>query len=96
MSFPAGCTGSWPSGRPVVVAADPESETAQVVERVGCGIVIPPSRPELLAEVIRDAYEGRYDLDGMGARGRGYVTEDADTRVALGRYREVLRELVEA
>jgi glycosyltransferase involved in cell wall biosynthesis len=83
-------------GRPVVVAADPESETAQVVERVGCGIVIPPSRPELLAEVIRDAYEGRYDLEGMGARGREYVTEDADTRVALGRYREVLRELVEA
>jgi hypothetical protein len=30
----------------------------------------------------------------MGARGRAYVTEDADTRVALGRYRDVLRELV--
>src|SRR5690242_14887946 len=28
-------------GRPVIAAADPESETAQVVERVGCGIVIP-------------------------------------------------------
>ena len=69
-SSPAGCTGSWPPGRPVVVAADAESETAQVVERVGCGIVIPPSRPELLAEVIRDAHEGRYDLDAMGARGR--------------------------
>ena len=29
----------------------------------------------------------------MGARGRAYVEEDADTRVALGRYRTVLREL---
>jgi glycosyltransferase involved in cell wall biosynthesis len=93
---PSRLYGIMAAGRPVVVAADPESETAQVVERVGCGIVIPPSRPELLAEVIRDAYEGRYDLDGMGARGRAYVTEDADTRVAVGRYREVLRELVEA
>ncbi len=91
---PSRLYGIMAAGRPVVVAADPESETAQVVERVGCGIVVPPSRPELLAEVIRDAYEGRYDLDAMGARGREYVTEDADTRVALGRYRQVLRELV--
>lgn len=91
---PSRLYGIMAAGRPIVVAADPESETAQVVERVGCGIVIPPSRPELLAEVIRDAYEGRYDLDAMGALGRAYVTEDADTRVALGRYRAVLRELV--
>jgi glycosyltransferase involved in cell wall biosynthesis len=91
---PSRLYGIMAAGRPVVVAADAESETAQVVERVGCGIVIPPSRPELLAEVIRDAYEGRYDLDAMGARGREYVREDADTRVALGRYRQVLRELV--
>jgi len=91
---PSRLYGIMAAGRPVVVAADAESETAQVVERVGCGIVIPPSRPELLAEVIRDAYEGRYDLDEMGARGRAYVTEDADTSVALGRYRKVLRELV--
>jgi putative colanic acid biosynthesis glycosyltransferase WcaI len=91
---PSRLYGIMAAGRPVVAAADRESETAQVVERVGCGIVVPPSRPELLAEVIRDAYEGRYDLDAMGARGRTYVTEDADTRVALGRYRQVLRELV--
>jgi colanic acid biosynthesis glycosyl transferase WcaI len=91
---PSRLYGIMAAGRPVVVAADAESETAQVVERVGCGIVIPPSRPELLAEVIRDAYEGRYDLDELGARGRAYVTEDADTRVAVGRYRELLREMV--
>jgi colanic acid biosynthesis glycosyl transferase WcaI len=91
---PSRLYGIMAAGRPVVVAADPESETAQVVERVGCGIVIPPSRPELLAEVIRDAYEGRYDLDAMGMRGREYAMADADTRVALGRYRELLRELV--
>src|SRR5437870_714570 len=44
-------------GRPVIVTADPESETAQVVERADCGIVIPPGRPELLAEQLRRAYE---------------------------------------
>jgi glycosyltransferase involved in cell wall biosynthesis len=92
---PSRLYGIMAAGRPVVVAAEEDSETAQVVERIGCGIVIPPSRPELLAEVIRDAYDGRYDLAAMGARGRKYVAHDADTRVALGRYRDVLRELVD-
>ena len=32
-----------------IVAADEESETARVVREVGCGIVVPPGRPELLA-----------------------------------------------
>jgi colanic acid biosynthesis glycosyl transferase WcaI len=79
--------------RPVIVAADPESETAQVVERAGCGIVVPPGRPELLARAIRDAHDGRYDLVEMGARGREWVEREADRSVAVGRYRDLLREL---
>ena len=79
--------------RPVIVAADPDSETAQVVESVGCGIVVPPGRPELLARAIRDAHDGKHDLEAMGARGREWVRREADRSVAVGRYRDLLREL---
>jgi colanic acid biosynthesis glycosyl transferase WcaI len=79
--------------RPVIVAADAESETAQVVDAVGCGIVVPPGRPELLARAIRDAHDGRYDLVEMGQRGREWVEREADRSVALGRYRDLLGEL---
>jgi colanic acid biosynthesis glycosyl transferase WcaI len=79
--------------RPVIVAADPESETAQVVEGIGCGIVVPPGRPELLARAIRDAHDGNYDLERMGRLGREWVTTEADRDVAVGRYRELLLEL---
>ncbi|MFL5944394.1 MAG: glycosyltransferase family 4 protein [Gaiellaceae bacterium] len=79
--------------RPVIAAADPDSETAQVVERVGCGIVVPPGRPELLARAIRDAHDGKYDLAEMGRRGREWVQREADRSVAIGRYRDLLREL---
>jgi putative colanic acid biosynthesis glycosyltransferase WcaI len=79
--------------RPVIVAADPESETAQVVERVGCGIVVPPGRPELLARAIRDAHDGKLDLQAMGRRGREWVEQEADRVVAVGRYRDLLHEL---
>ena len=76
--------------RPVIVAADPESETAQVVEQAGCGIVVPPGRPELLARAIRDAHDGKLDLEGMGQRGREWVEQEADRTVAVRRYRDLL------
>ena len=82
-------------GRPVIVFADSDSETAQIVARVGCGVVIPPGRPELLAAEIRRAYEGVYDLEQMGRHGRAYVAAEADRAVAIDRYRHLLHELSE-
>src|SRR5919198_549723 len=79
--------------RPVIVAAEQESETAQVVEEVGCGILVPPGRPELLARAIRDAHDGKYDLTEMGRRGRDWVEREADRSVAVNRYRDLIREL---
>jgi colanic acid biosynthesis glycosyl transferase WcaI len=84
------------AGRPVIAAADDESETARLVREVGCGLVIPPGRPELLARTIRAAAEGEYDLAEMGERGRAYVEEEADRGVAMERYRALVRELLAA
>ena len=55
------------AGRPVIVAAEDESETARLVREVGCGVVIPPGRPELLARTIRAARRGRVRPGGDGA-----------------------------
>jgi glycosyltransferase involved in cell wall biosynthesis len=79
--------------RPVIVAADPESETAQIVDHVGCGVVVPPGRPDRLADAIRRAHAGELDLAEMGRRGREYVVREADRSVAVARYRELLAEV---
>jgi glycosyltransferase involved in cell wall biosynthesis len=84
------------AGRPVLVSADAESETARLVDEVGCGVVVPPARPELVARVIRDVVEGRLSLEGMGERGREWVEREADREVAFGRYRTVVADLVGA
>ena len=81
------------AGRPVIVAADDESETAHVVREVECGVVIPPGRPDVLAGTIRELREQPDELAAMGARGREYVVAAADRLVAIGRYRALLREL---
>jgi colanic acid biosynthesis glycosyl transferase WcaI len=80
-------------GRPVIAPVDSESETAVVVNSVGCGVVVLPARPELLAATIRDAYDGKLDLAGMGARGRTYVETQVDRTIAVGRYRELLEDV---
>jgi hypothetical protein len=76
------------------VAADPESETVRIVRDAECGIVLPPGRPELVAEAIRDAIAGLYPLAEMGARGREYVEREADQEIAFERYRRVVAESV--
>jgi glycosyltransferase involved in cell wall biosynthesis len=81
-------------GRPVIAAADADSETAELVTRVGCGVVVPPGRPELLAAALRRAHDGEYDLEEMGRRAREYAVAEADRGVAVERYRELLAELV--
>jgi colanic acid biosynthesis glycosyl transferase WcaI len=84
------------AGRPVIVAADPDSETARLVSEAGCGVTLPPDRPDLLAGAIRDAHDGRLDLERMGARAREYVVREADRSIALARYRVLIDELVAA
>ena len=84
------------AGRPVIAAAEDTSETARLVREIGCGVVIPPGRPELLARMIREASAGAFDLDEMGRRGRVYVEEEADRVVAMERYRALVRELLVA
>jgi glycosyltransferase involved in cell wall biosynthesis len=81
-------------GRPVLVSADADSETARLVQEAGCGVVVPPGRPELVAGVLRDVLEGRLSLDGMGERGRAWVEREADREVAFGRYRRLVGDVV--
>jgi colanic acid biosynthesis glycosyl transferase WcaI len=80
--------------RPVLVSADDDSETVRLVEEVGCGVVVRPGRPELVAGVIRDVVEGRLSLEGMGERGRTWVESEADQEVAFGRYRRLVADVV--
>ncbi len=84
------------TGRPVIAAAEAESETAQLVASVGCGVVVPPGNPFALARAIRAAHDGEFDLAEMGRRARAYAEEEADRAIAIGRYEAVLSELERA
>ena len=82
------------AGRPIIVAADEESETARLVRRTECGVAIPPGRPDLLAAEIRKAAAGEYDLDAMGRRGREWVQAEGGREHAVERYLALLDGLL--
>jgi putative colanic acid biosynthesis glycosyltransferase WcaI len=82
------------AGKPVIAAADAQSETALLVEAVGCGVVVPPSRAELLAAAIRDARSGILNLEAMGERARAFALSEATREVAFARYRALFSELI--
>jgi putative colanic acid biosynthesis glycosyltransferase WcaI len=73
------------AGRPVIAAAEAESETAQLVARIGCGVVVRPGDPFELARVIRAAHDGEFDLVEMGRRARTFAESEADRAIAIGR-----------
>ncbi|MDX6468133.1 MAG: colanic acid biosynthesis glycosyl transferase WcaI [Gaiellaceae bacterium] len=81
------------AGRPVIAAAEAESETAAVVRATGCGIVVPPGDPLELATAIRDCHDGVYDLEAMGRLARAHAETETDRSLAVGRYRAVLEEI---
>ncbi|MBP7148523.1 MAG: glycosyltransferase family 4 protein [Acidobacteria bacterium] len=60
------------AGRPVLVAA--EGEMAQLVAEAGCGLVVPPERPERLAGAARQlAALAPERLHEMGLSGRRHI-----------------------
>jgi colanic acid biosynthesis glycosyl transferase WcaI len=81
------------AGRPVLAAADAESETALLVRETDCGIAVPPGEPLRLAEAIRACHDGVHDLEAMGRRARAYAEAKADRSFAVARYRSVLAEV---
>jgi putative colanic acid biosynthesis glycosyltransferase WcaI len=90
---PSRLYGIMAAARPVIVSAEADSETARLVTEVGCGLVVPPGRPDLSARAIREVESGQYDLDELGRRGLEYVRGEGNRTVAVGRYRDLIVRL---
>ncbi len=91
---PSRINGILAAGRPVLVAADANSESAQVVADAACGLRVPPGDPIALAGAIRQLASGEIDLAGAGAAGRSWVETHRSRSEAIARYEALLGELL--
>ena len=84
------------AGRPVIVAADADSETARLVSEVGCGVVVPPTGPTSSPRRSATHTTAASTSRRWAPRVASTSSRDADRLLALGRYREVVRGLLAA
>jgi colanic acid biosynthesis glycosyl transferase WcaI len=79
------------AARPVIALAQPESDVANVVKQAGCGWVVPPERPDLLAQRIRNVMDlDPHLLDRLGQAGRSYALVHFTREACLPRLIHVL------
>ena len=62
------------SAKPIIAAVDSDSDTANAIREAGCGWVIEPEKPEILAKLIKEVQElPKSELITMGLKGREYA-----------------------
>ncbi len=74
-----------------VIASLPAGEATELVERTGCGVCVPPERPEALAEAIVGLADDRERLANLAAASRAAAPEYSRDRQAR-RMVELLRD----
>ena len=83
-------------GRPIIAAADPESDLAALVRDAQCGTVVPAGDAAALAKTIREACARPAEWRAMGARGRTYVERHYARDATSARYDELIRKVERA
>jgi len=91
---PSRVNGILAAGRPLIVAADEESEPIELVRAAACGVAVQAGDPVALAAAIRRAYAGELDLARLGASGREWIESNRDRNTAITRYRQLLEALL--
>jgi glycosyltransferase involved in cell wall biosynthesis len=83
------------AGRPILAAADPESELAQLVREERIGWIVPPDVPERIAAAVVDAQRDVDALRVMGARAREAAEAKYSYEFVISAYRGLLSPMLE-
>lgn len=87
--MPSKLTGMLASGRAILATASPDTQISYVLE--GCGLVVPPESPEMVAEGIRRLADGAPLRERLGKAARLYAEQNLDKEKVLTRFLERLQ-----
>jgi colanic acid biosynthesis glycosyl transferase WcaI len=89
--MPSKLTGMLASGRPVIATAHPGTELADVIDRVG--LLVPPGRPDCLAEAISSLLNQPDLRTELGRRGRAFAEQAWSKDIVLKNFLDTLTAL---
>ncbi len=81
------------SSRPVVAAAEADCELARCIQKSGCGEVVPPEDPKLLAGVILKFYDDPALRERCGSSGRSFAETHLSYENVMTDFEKVLLDL---
>jgi glycosyltransferase involved in cell wall biosynthesis len=91
--FPSKIYSILASAKPVIVSADTNAEMAVMVNRVGCGRVVPPENRQAFADAVLKAFHEREQLPAEGERGRKFVENNYSKAVIAQKYDALIHQL---
>ena len=86
MSLPSKLTSYFASGRPVIAAASPDSETASEIGAAEAGLVVPPADPVAFRDAIVALERDRPRAKDLGTSGKAYADSTLSRANALAEY----------
>ncbi|PTS83263.1 glycosyltransferase WbuB [Caulobacter sp. HMWF009] len=78
------------AGRPFVATAEAGSPLAQLADRSGSFVCVPPGDARAFAQACLDLLSQTERRQAMGAAGRDFVEREVDTPVVMERFRQLL------
>ncbi|MEA2516376.1 MAG: colanic acid biosynthesis glycosyl transferase WcaI [Actinomycetota bacterium] len=81
------------AGRPFVASVDPGSEIAEIADRSGAGISVPPNDAEAFVKAIDHLIEHPDERIGMGENARSFVEAWASPAAVAATYEDLFAEL---
>jgi colanic acid biosynthesis glycosyl transferase WcaI len=81
------------AGRPIVASVDLGTEVANVVDRAGAGIAVPPDDPEAFTKAVSRLVTLPEEAAAMGASGRAFVERWASPAAVAEHYEALFEEL---
>ena len=90
--MPSKLTGMFASGRPVVATARPGTELAATV--AGCGLVVEPEQPQLMAEAILNLLDQPQLRHQLGAAARAFAEQKLARESVLRQFEQDLYDCV--
>lgn len=93
-SIPSKVLGYMAAGRPIVALADPDCDTAKLIEGAKCGYILPPGDPARFAEFLREVSHNVAELRLRGINGKKYVGAEFQKNKLIQDISEFLDEII--
>ena len=88
--MPSKILGYMAASRPVIAAVDTDSDTAELIRKAKCGMVVSPDQPKDIAEAILEVYRQPMKRKSMGKAGYTYFLENFEREKVIYNYIDVI------